>query len=88
MRHLVSAIAIGETAFFLMTSKQVAKAFVLDSDREYFSVPVRVELHHTEVRDRTLFVRDPVRDQIYPVRPADVWPEYRLSKRQRAAARR
>jgi hypothetical protein len=74
------------TEFFLVTPKSVLKMFVLDTDREYFAQPVRVELHHSDVSDRTLYVRDP-RGNVYPVNKADVRPTWRLSKRQRKGAR-
>jgi hypothetical protein len=72
---------------YLITSKPTLKQFVLASDRELFSRPVRVELVYTGVFDRLLFVRMPDQPErgLFAVAKGNLRAEWQLSRRQKKA---
>ncbi len=57
------------TTTLLVTPKSTLKNFILQSDREYFSRPVPVQLLYSEISTRLVFVHDPVRGNTYPTSP-------------------
>jgi hypothetical protein len=70
---------------YLITPTNLLNSFLLQSDREYFSRPILVELLYSEVSTKLLFVRDPNRGNTYPTNPKWVVAEWRLTNKQRKA---
>ena len=74
---------------FLVTAPSELKGFVRESDRQFFSVPVEVEMISTDINTKLITVRSPLQGGItYPVVSSSLKPAFRLTNRQRAAARR
>jgi len=80
MTTKTTTTALTTSDLFLVTPRAALKGFTLARDREYFSRPVRVELHHSDAADRTLYVRDPKRGDVYPVNVKHLVPAQRLPK--------
>jgi hypothetical protein len=67
---------------FLITPRRLLSGWLLASDRERFSRPVRVELMYTEISTRLLFVREVERGIVYPTNPKWVREAWTMSRRE------
>ena len=68
---------------YLLTPPCQIKQFTYEADREYFSRPVPVELHHSSI-DGVLYVLDPARNHTYPVNKSHIKTIHQLTNKQRA----
>lgn len=73
-----------DRTLYIITPAKLARLFVLEADRVYFSRPVRV-LPVPYTGD-TILVHDPVRGHTYPTDRRYLVPGYALTRRQREAA--
>jgi hypothetical protein len=71
--------------WFLVTPKAHLKAFVRAEDRAYFARPVLVELCHTSIATRMVYVRDPARGHSYHCDRQNLRTDWQLTAAQRKA---
>jgi hypothetical protein len=73
---------------FLVVPKSELAGFVQQSDREFFSVPVEVQLLHTNISTKLTTVYSPLQDATYPVSKNNLKHFYQLSNKQHKNARK
>jgi hypothetical protein len=71
--------------WYLVTPKAELKGFIRAEDRAYFARPVLVELCHSSIATRMVYVRDPARGHSYHCDPHNLRADFRLTWAQRKA---
>lgn len=82
-----SLVAYANSRLFLITPKSWIKGWIMEEDRDRFSNPVEVELHHSDVETGRVYVRELERGIVYSVDSTMLVPMCHLTKKERAAAK-
>jgi len=68
--------------YFIVCSKAELKSFSFEHDRNYFSVPIEVQLLYSRFPRSAVQVRDSYRGHEYPVHPRELKSFHQLTRKQ------